>query len=72
MFRAIRAEMEYKWGQPEDAAQMTWRNQRGELFFVLPMIKYGNIVLTPNHREGGKIMELVSITTPLCRLHINI
>ncbi len=48
----IRAEMEYKWGQPEDSKLMTWTNKYGESFFVLPMIKYGNIVLTPQPPRG--------------------
>lgn len=48
----IRAEMEHKWGRPEDSQLMTWTDKYGQTYFVLPMIKYGNIVLTPQPPRG--------------------
>lgn len=48
----IQAEMEHKWGRPEDSQLMTWTDKKGQVYFVLPMIKYGNIVLTPQPPRG--------------------
>jgi len=48
----IRAEMEYQWGHPEDSELMVWRDSKGEAYFVLPMVRYGNIMLTPQPPRG--------------------
>ena len=36
-----------RWGKPEDATLMTWKNAKGEKFFVIPGVKLGNIFLGP-------------------------
>jgi cobaltochelatase CobN len=43
---ALRASVLETWGEPEASEIMTWRDARGNLFFVLPAVRYGNIVLT--------------------------
>ncbi|MDW8135470.1 MAG: cobaltochelatase subunit CobN [Thermodesulfobacterium sp.] len=35
------------WGEPEKAEIMTWKDAKGEKFFIIPAINYGNILLTP-------------------------
>lgn len=34
------------WGEPDKSTIMTWRNKTGKPFFVLPGVRYGNILLT--------------------------
>jgi cobaltochelatase CobN len=41
-----------KWGKPEDSNIMTWRGASGTKYIVIPAIKYGNIVLTPQPSRG--------------------
>ncbi len=36
-----------RWGKPEDATLMTWKNAKGEKFFVIPGIHLGNVFLGP-------------------------
>lgn len=48
----IRDEMEQKWGKPEDAQLMVWKDAHGKAYFVIPMIKYGNIILIPQPPRG--------------------
>lgn len=36
-----------RWGKPEDATLMTWKNAKGEKFFVIPGVHLGNIFLGP-------------------------
>jgi len=40
------------WGEPDDAAIMTWRDPNGKKFIVLPGVKYGNILFTPEPSRG--------------------
>jgi len=40
------------WGEPEQNKIMTWRNGSGKLFYVLPGIRYGNVLLTPQPSKG--------------------
>jgi len=35
------------WGEPEKSYIMTWRNKSGKMFFVLPGVRYGNVLLAP-------------------------
>jgi len=35
------------WGEPEKSYIMTWRNKSGKTFFVLPGVRYGNVLLAP-------------------------
>ncbi len=48
----FRNEVLKKWGQPDTARIMTWKNPAGETFFVLPAVRYGNILLTPQPARG--------------------
>lgn len=48
----IRAEMEYKWGHAEDSRLRVWKDSQGEPYFIIPMIKYGNIILMPQPPRG--------------------
>ncbi|MDD2321895.1 MAG: cobaltochelatase subunit CobN, partial [Geobacteraceae bacterium] len=40
------------WGEPDDAAIMTWRDPHGKKFIVLPGVKYGKILFTPQPSRG--------------------
>ncbi len=35
------------WGEPEKANIMTWEDVKGQKYFVIPVVRYGNIILTP-------------------------
>lgn len=35
------------WGEPEKSNIMTWRNGSGKTFLVLPGVRYGNVLFTP-------------------------
>lgn len=48
----IRTEMEDKWGKPEEARLMVWKDHAGKSYFVIPVVKYGNIILTPQPPRG--------------------
>ena len=41
----IRTEMENKWGKPEESELMVWKDSSGKSYFVIPVVKYGNIIL---------------------------
>lgn len=41
-----------KWGTPEDADIMTGKNREGETCFVIPAVRYGRILLTPQPVRG--------------------
>lgn len=55
-FRALpatlRKAVEEDWGPPEKASIMTWRDDRGELFLVLPAVRSGNILFMPQSTRG--------------------
>jgi len=40
------------WGEPEEASIMTWVNPKGEKFLVIPAVRYGNLLLTPEPARG--------------------
>jgi cobaltochelatase CobN len=48
----LRTAIEEKWGKPEESRIMTWEHPQGERYFVLPLIRYGNIILTPQPARG--------------------
>lgn len=48
----VRQEMELQWGKPEDSKLMVWRDFYGNAYFVVPMIQFGNIILTPQPPRG--------------------
>jgi len=35
------------WGEPENNGIMTWRDDSGKTFLILPGVRYGNVLLTP-------------------------
>ena len=48
----FRAAVEKKWGTPEECTIMTWTDRNGGKYFVLPAVKYGNTLLTPQPARG--------------------
>ena len=48
----LRKSIETKWGKPDDCNVMTWKDKNNKKFFVLPAVKYGNILLTPQPARG--------------------
>ncbi len=40
------------WGEPDASTIMTWTNPKGEKFLVLPAVRYGNLLLTPQPARG--------------------
>jgi cobaltochelatase CobN len=48
----FRNEVLKKWGEPDTARIMTWKNPAGETFLVLPAVWYGKILLTPQPARG--------------------
>lgn len=48
----FRKDVVKSWGEPDDAAIMTWRDPNGKKFIVLPGVKYGNILFTPEPSRG--------------------
>lgn len=48
----MRTEMEDKWGKPEESRLMVWKDAGGKSYFVIPVVKYGNIILTPQPPRG--------------------
>lgn len=41
-----------RWGEPEATRVMTWRNSDGRAYFVLPALRFGNLVLAPQPTRG--------------------
>ncbi|MEW6618124.1 MAG: cobaltochelatase subunit CobN [bacterium] len=40
------------WGRPEDSKIMTWTDDRGKKYIVIPAVKYGNILFMPQPSRG--------------------
>ncbi len=56
-----------QWGAPEDGKVMMWRSPEGKRYIVLPVVRYGNIIFTPQPargwgQDGGKIYHDVTVT----------
>ena len=49
---SLRKEIEDQWGAPEDNIVMTWTDQNAEKYIVIPSVRYGNILLTPQPVRG--------------------
>ena len=49
---AFQQEVLAKWGPPDSSRIMTWRDEAGEPYFLLPAVWYGNILLTPQPARG--------------------
>lgn len=41
-----------KWGPPDSSRIMTWHDHNGNGYFVLPAVRYGKILLTPQPPRG--------------------
>lgn len=52
--QALRADMIRSWGEPEKSDIMTWRDSAGTPYFVLPLVKFGNILLGPQPSRGNE------------------
>ncbi len=48
----LQQEIEEKWGKPEDSAIMIWTDKDDQKYFVIPSVKYGNVLLTPQPVRG--------------------
>ena len=42
----------HDWGKPEESRIMVWRSANGKKYFVIPALRYGNIVFTPQPSRG--------------------
>ncbi len=40
------------WGEPDTASIMTWHDLNGKKFLVIPAVRYGNILFTPQPSRG--------------------
>ncbi|MGQ3683993.1 MAG: cobaltochelatase subunit CobN [Candidatus Loosdrechtia sp.] len=40
------------WGEPENGSIMTWEGANGTKYIVIPVVKYGNILFTPQPSRG--------------------
>ena len=49
---AFKKEVLKKWGSPEQSKIMTWEDGYGKKYILLPMIRYGNILLAPQPARG--------------------
>ena len=43
----FRKEVIKAWGPPDSAKIMTWVDKKGKKYLVIPVVRYGNVVLTP-------------------------
>ncbi|WP_462247892.1 cobaltochelatase subunit CobN [Ekhidna sp.] len=48
----LRKEIEEQWGKPEDNIVMKWIDNEGEKYIVIPNVRYGNVLLTPQPVRG--------------------
>ncbi|MFA7060954.1 MAG: cobaltochelatase subunit CobN [Pedobacter sp.] len=48
----FRKDVVKSWGEPDAAAIMTWRDPNGKKFIVLPGVRYGKILFTPEPSRG--------------------
>lgn len=49
---ALREAVLRQWGEPEAAEGMVWRDADGAAYFVLPMQRFGNVILAPQPVRG--------------------
>lgn len=43
----FRASVIKDWGRPEEAEIMTWKDEKGKKHIIIPLVRYGNVILTP-------------------------
>ncbi|MEM6864287.1 MAG: cobaltochelatase subunit CobN [Bacteroidota bacterium] len=48
----LKKEIEEEWGKPEESTIMIWRDKNEKKYFVIPSVRYGNILLTPQPVRG--------------------
>ncbi len=48
----LRKEVEEQWGKPEDNIVMQWTDKKEKKYIVIPTVRYGNIMLTPQPVRG--------------------
>jgi cobaltochelatase CobN len=48
----LRMDVLLKWGNPEFSDVMVWRNDAGEPFFVLPVLRWGNVLFGAQPTRG--------------------
>ncbi|MEH6306282.1 cobaltochelatase subunit CobN [Olivibacter sp. CPCC 100613] len=49
---AFQQQVVKKWGKPEEATIMIWRDSEGKRYFVLPRVAYGKVNLMPQPARG--------------------
>ncbi|MEM8926704.1 MAG: cobaltochelatase subunit CobN [Bacteroidota bacterium] len=49
---SLKKEIEQEWGKPEESSIMIWKDKNGEKYFVIPSVRYGNVLLTPQPVRG--------------------
>ena len=49
---ALREQIIAQWGEPEAGSVMTWHDDLGEAYLVLPILQYGNVILGPQPTRG--------------------
>jgi cobalamin biosynthesis Mg chelatase CobN len=42
----------HDWGEPEKSTIMKWKDPKGTLFLVLPVVRFGNLILAPQPARG--------------------
>lgn len=48
----LRSQIVGKWGEPEFSRVMVWRDDAGQAFFVLPLLRWGNVVFGAQPTRG--------------------
>lgn len=48
----FRKEVIKNWGTPEEAKIMSWKDSKGKKYLVIPVVRYGNIILTCQPARG--------------------
>jgi len=65
-----RKEMIAEWGEPDSSKIMTWRDEKGEAFFVFPTLRFGNVIFSPEPTRGwDQDMEKLYHNTTLAPHH---
>ncbi len=49
---AFRKSVVKDWGEPDKSGIMTWDDQNGKKFLILPGVRYGNVLFTPQPSRG--------------------
>ena len=60
----FRAAVVKAWGPPGQDESMAWRDSRGEKTFILPTLRYGNVLLCPQSDRGGGQNDVKSYHDP--------